>query len=82
LANKGDPGPIQIAIEIIALPVVRIVHLVGGLRGAQPIWFAVLSSILMWWAILFALLARRAHRRNAHKSAFYDVPAVKPSDRW
>jgi hypothetical protein len=68
MANKGDPGPIQIAIEIIALPVVCIVHLVGGLRGAQPIWFAVLSSILMWWAILFALLTRRARRRTPHQS--------------
>jgi hypothetical protein len=69
LANKGDPGPIQIAIEIVALPVVCIVHLVGGLRGAQPIWFAVLSSILIWWAILFALLTRRERRRSVHHSA-------------
>ena len=69
LADVAEPGPLYIAIQIIALPVVRIVYLVGGMRGDQPIWFAVLASILMWWAIFFALLTRRARKRNAHRPA-------------
>jgi len=68
-AETMEPRPIHLAIESITLPVVRVVHLVGGRRGEQRIWFAVLSSIVIWWAILFALLTIRATKRDARRPA-------------
>ena len=66
-AETMEPRPIHIAIETITLPVVGVVHLVGGRRGEQRIWFAVLSSIVIWWAILFVLLTIRATKREARR---------------
>ena len=44
LADVVQPRRLHSAIEIIALPVVRLVYLVGGLRSDSAIWLAVLSS--------------------------------------
>src|SRR4030095_11249334 len=68
-ADVEEPRPLHIAIEVIALPFVRLVYLIGGLRSAQAIWFAGLSSILVWWAICFTLVAWRALRREARRPA-------------
>jgi hypothetical protein len=68
-ADVEEPRPLHIAIEVIALPFVRLVYLIGGLRSAQAIWFAGLSSILVWWAIFFILLTWRARKRDAQRPA-------------
>jgi hypothetical protein len=68
-ADVEEPRPLHTAIEVIALPFVRLVYVIGGLRGAQAIWFAGLSSIFLWWAIFFILLTRRARKRDARRPA-------------
>lgn len=69
LADVQDPGPLHIAIEIIALPFVRLVYWASGRRFGSAIWLPVASSILVWWAILFASLTIRARKRTARRPA-------------
>jgi hypothetical protein len=66
LANVSEPGPLLIAIETIALPFVRLVYWASAHGSGPAVWLPVASSILVWWAIFFAFLTRRARRRNAH----------------
>ena len=68
-ADVEEPRPLHIAIQVIAIPFVRLVYLIGGLRSAQAIWFAGLSSILVWWAIFFVLLTWRARKRDGPRPA-------------
>lgn len=68
-ADVEEPRPLHITIQVIALPFVRLVYRIGGLRSAQAIWFAGLSSILVWWAIFFVLLTWRARKRDARRPA-------------
>lgn len=69
LADVQEPRPLHAAIEIVALPFVRIVHIMGDVRRGPMLQLAVVSSVLAWWAVLFALLTRRGLRRDANRSA-------------
>jgi hypothetical protein len=67
LAGVEEPRPLHIGIETVALPFVRLVHWIGGVHRGPAIGFAALSSVLLWWALLFAFLTRRARKRNGYR---------------
>jgi len=69
LADVEDPSPLHVAIESVALPFVRLVHFIGAMSRGSVVWLAVLSSVLLWWVVLFCLLTRRARKGNANRAA-------------
>ncbi len=69
LADVQEPGPLHATIEMVALPFVRLVHFMGEVRRGPVLQLAVVSSVLLWWAVLFALLTRRARKRDGHRAA-------------
>jgi len=64
LADVHDPDPFHIATEIVTLPFVRLAYWASAPRFGSAILVPVASSVLVWWAIFFALLTRRARKRN------------------
>jgi len=67
LADVHDPEPLHIAAEIVTLPFVRLVYWASGRRFGSAILLPLVSSILVWWAIFFAFLTRRARKRSHSK---------------
>lgn len=69
LADVQEPRPLHAVVEVVTLPFVRLVHFMADVRRGPVLQLAVVSSVLLWWAVLFVLLTLRARKRDANRGA-------------
>lgn len=69
MTDMNNPGALHVAVELIALPFVRPVYFLGGLRGDAAVLIAAVVSVLFWWLIIFLVLIRHMRKRGLGRPA-------------
>jgi hypothetical protein len=64
MTDMNDPGPIHVAIELVALPLVRPAYYLLGLRSDTWILVAAAASVILWWCVILLFLLRKMRRGN------------------
>ena len=69
MTDMNTRAPLRVAIELIALPLVRPTYYLLGLRSDTAILIAAGASVALWWLMIFLLLVHRMRRHYPARAA-------------